>query len=220
MVYYTFGNILDARSCRLLARYKQDKGSNNVKIRNVIANKGECKKRNISNNKEEITKNKKNSYRNLLNRAQFYTEVIDYNNGMFDGKHFHFEKKWIKKKDYDNYLEKKRRIRDIGLKKIKFRNYGFGVAIYFLFFLLGIGLPIYRGFELSIENLEDGRYEIVKKIIKLLSDLTGLDEGGNYILFFGVAFIMLAALIIVATYRILRNNEKYNKLKLMTRENE
>ncbi|SBS94915.1 Plasmodium exported protein (Pm-fam-a like), unknown function [Plasmodium malariae] len=185
-----------------------------------ISNNVGCKKISVTNNERGDEKKKKQSNRCLLNKAQYYTEYIDYNNGIFDGKHFHFEKKWIKKKDYDNFLEKKRRIGGIALKKIKFKNYGFGVALFLIFFLMGIGLPIKRGFELSVKNLESQRSEIDKAIIKFVKELTSLEEGQIYLILFAVVFIILGIILIIAIYKILRNNEKYNKIKLMTEQNE
>ncbi|SBS93598.1 Plasmodium exported protein (Pm-fam-a like), unknown function [Plasmodium malariae] len=206
----------DTRNYRLLSKYKQDKISNNLELKDYISNDGESKKRNKSNNEKGIKGTKKQPNRSILNNAQYYTDVVDYNSGMFDGKHFHFEKKWIKKKDYDNFLEKKRRLGDIALKKVKFKNYVFGVAIFFIFFLLGIGLPILRGLKLSLGSTEYQATIIDNQILNFLKKILGLQkEGYAYILLFAVTFIMLSILIILAIYKILRNNEKYQKIKLM-----
>ncbi|SBT00829.1 Plasmodium exported protein (Pm-fam-a like), unknown function, partial [Plasmodium malariae] len=134
---------------RLLGKHKQYMSSNNIELMDDMSNYGECKIRNLSNNEKGSKEIKKQANKRILDKAQYYTEVLDYNNGMFDGKYFHFEKKWVKKKDYDTFLEKKRRIQNIALKKIKFRSYGCGITIIFFFFLLGIGLPILRVYELS-----------------------------------------------------------------------
>ncbi|SCN12440.1 fam-m protein [Plasmodium malariae] len=133
---------LDTGCYRILAKDKQHNDSNNVYSKEKFTN-------NEENNQKEIYKNEMfrkrksiQSNRSMLNKAQYYTEVIDYNNGIFDGKHFHFQKKWIKKKNYDTFLEKKRRICNIALKKIRFRKYRYAVFMLFFFFLLGIGLPM------------------------------------------------------------------------------
>ncbi|KAI4833927.1 fam-m protein, partial [Plasmodium brasilianum] len=84
---------LDKRSCRLLAKYNNDKDSN-VLVLKDLPYKGEHEKIIITNNKRRNKEKNKQSIKSLLNKAQYYTEVIDYNNGMFDGKHFHFQKKW------------------------------------------------------------------------------------------------------------------------------
>ncbi|SBS93846.1 Plasmodium exported protein (Pm-fam-a like), unknown function, partial [Plasmodium malariae] len=118
---------MDSRSYRLLAKYKQNKDSNISCLK---------EEKTFSGNMNEGKNSQSN--RSPLNKAQYYTEIIDYDNGMFDGKHFHFEKKLIKKKDYDDLLEIKRRICDIALKKIKFRKYRYGAFMIFLFFLFAI----------------------------------------------------------------------------------
>ncbi|KAI4840525.1 hypothetical protein MKS88_001253 [Plasmodium brasilianum] len=204
-----------ARNYRLLTKYKQQNSSCIIGLREDISNNGKCKKKNISNNEKGSKEQKKLSNRDLLNKKQYYTQIIDYNNAMFDGKHFHFEKKWIKKKNYDYFIEKKRRISDIALKKIKFRKYRYGVVMFFLFFILGIGLSVSCQFK-SI-SASDGTNGIDSQILSFLKGILGLEnEGHVYILLFAVTFIMLAALIIVAIYKILKNNEKYQKIKLIT----
>ncbi|SBS92569.1 hypothetical protein PMALA_036520, partial [Plasmodium malariae] len=95
---------LDKRSCRLLAKYNNDKDSSVLVLKDLPYN-GEHEKMIITNNERRNKEKNKQPIKSLLNKAQYYTEVIDYNNGMFDGKHFHFQKKWVKKKDYDTYLE-------------------------------------------------------------------------------------------------------------------
>ncbi|SBS99760.1 hypothetical protein PMALA_072260, partial [Plasmodium malariae] len=70
-----------------------DKDSNILELEQNMKNNTKCKKKDIAiNEKEEKDKNKK-SNKSSLNKAQYYTEVIDYNNEMVDGKHFHFRKK-------------------------------------------------------------------------------------------------------------------------------
>ncbi|KAI4837509.1 hypothetical protein MKS88_003986 [Plasmodium brasilianum] len=198
------------RNYRLLSKYKEDKDSNNLWLKGKLSNNEVVGQKITSNNEGGTNRKNNQSHKSLLNKAQYYTEVIDYNNGMFDGKHFHFQKKWVKKKDYDTFLEKKKRIGDISLKKIKFRSYKFGIAIFFVFFLLGIGLPISRAFGLSDSS---GIDNVILSFLE--SNLSLGNKGNAYILLFAVTFIMLAVLIIIAIYKILRNNEKYQKIKLM-----
>ncbi|SBS91838.1 Plasmodium exported protein (Pm-fam-a like), unknown function [Plasmodium malariae] len=199
---YNLSKKLDTRNYRLLARYKLNSHSYNVCLKKKLEDSEANKQRDLSNNERRIKEKNKQSSRNLLNKAQYYVDVIDYNNGMFDGKHFHFQKKWIKKKDYDSFLEKKRRICDVALKKIKFKNYG---------------LPMSCKFEMVRAGTTDTRSNSIDlQIIKYISDLLGTkNELHVFILLYTVAFIILVVLIIIATYKILRNNEKYQKLKLM-----
>ncbi|SBS96772.1 Plasmodium exported protein (Pm-fam-a like), unknown function [Plasmodium malariae] len=203
---------LEIRNYRLLAEYKKKKDLNIVSLNEDIADNRECEKKAIYNNENVFTKEKKQSNRCPLSKAQYYTEVTDYNNGIFDGKYFHFEKKWIKKKDYDSFLEKNRRIRDIKLKKIKFRSYGFGVFIIFLFFLFGIGLPILKG----LDYLKD----VLTPLDNLLQSVGGGVEKYSFLILFDIVIIILSVIISVSIPKILRNNEKYKKIKYMTERNE
>ncbi|SCN12534.1 fam-m protein [Plasmodium malariae] len=134
---YDVGRKIYTTNSRSLAKHKQEMCSNILGLKEDIPFSGENDNR----------KNKK-SNRRSLNNASYYTEIIDYNNGMFDGKHFHFEKKWITKKDYDNIVERNRRICDIALQKTKFRSYGFGVTLFFLLFVVGVAYAILEGFKL------------------------------------------------------------------------
>ncbi|SBT88051.1 fam-m protein [Plasmodium malariae] len=214
---YNLSKKLDTRNYRLLAKYKLNNHSYNVCLKKKLEDNEANKQRDLSNNERRIKEKNKQSSRNLLNKAQYYVDVIDYNNGMFDGKNFHFQKKWIKKKDYDSFLEKKRRICDVALKKIKFKNYGYIVGMFFFFFFLGIGLPMSCKCEMVRAGTTDTRSNSIDlQIIKYISDLLGTkNELHVFILLYTVAFIILVVLIIIATYKILRNNEKYQKLKLM-----
>ncbi|KAI4840528.1 hypothetical protein MKS88_001256 [Plasmodium brasilianum] len=217
---YCVGEKADTINYRSLAKYKQG-NSNKIHLKEKFPNNGAYEKKDIYNNEIGYNGKNKQSNKNILNKALYYTEVKDCNNVMFDGKHFHFEKKWIKKKDYDNFLEKNRRIGDIDLKKIKFRNYGFGGAIFFIFFILGIGIPICSGIEhldtlwnsiksQTFWSLLQSAYENVKSI---LGDYT-------YITLFSILMFMLSVILIVAIYKILINNEKCGKIKLISELNE
>ncbi|SBS94146.1 Plasmodium exported protein (Pm-fam-a like), unknown function [Plasmodium malariae] len=208
---------LDTIKYRLLAKYKQDNCSNTAVLKEDTQYNRECEKKNVSSYKIWTNEKKKIHNRNLLNKAKYYTEVVDYNNGMFDGKHFHFEKKWIKKKDYDNFVEKNRRIHDIALKKINFRSYGFGVTQFFIFLFLGIGLAIlptfdfWKDLESKIENIP-----LFGQLYKSIDSLGKNEQFYIYLALFSVILITLSLMLIIGIYKILRNNEKYNKIKIMT----
>ncbi|KAI4833796.1 uncharacterized protein MKS88_000216 [Plasmodium brasilianum] len=212
---YYHSSRLDTRTYRLLGKYNNLKDSKIVYLKNDVSNNLECENKNICNNEKWTTN--KDYNRNLLNMAHYYTQVTDYNNGMFDGKHFHFEKKWIKKKDYDHFLERKRRICNIALGKIKFRSYGFAGFLFFIFFFLGVGLSVLPKLEFL-----NGVLDWIKKISFLEYFCTKLDSLGNenkfyiYIGLFSILMAILSVIIIVAFYKILRNNEKYKKIKLIS----
>ncbi|SBS95520.1 Plasmodium exported protein (Pm-fam-a like), unknown function [Plasmodium malariae] len=201
------------RNYRSLSKYKQNNYSYIARLNENIQNKGKYEKEDIRKNEKETKGKNSKSSRTPLNKAQYYTEVTDYDNGMFDGKHFHFEKKWIKKKDYDYIIEKNRRICDIALKKIRFRDYGFGVIMFFIFILIGIGYPILQGLGYLNKALE--------KIKELLQSAGILESSATvssytYPLLFSIMIIILSIIIIISITKILINNEKYKKIKLMT----
>ncbi|KAI4841410.1 fam-m protein [Plasmodium brasilianum] len=211
-----FNKTLDTITYRLLAKYKEDKYSNITQLKVGMPDNGKSDKENISINIKRNKGKNKQSDGSLLNKATYYTEVVDYNDGMFDGKHFHFEKRWIKKNDYNTFLEKNNRIGNIALRKIKFRNYGFGVFIFFIFFLLGIGLPILKALS-SYSGLEEklgfmtSFWKYIEKPFTYI-----VEEQEAFVLFSFVLIIILGAILIIAIPKILRNNEKYKKIKLMT----
>ncbi|SCO92870.1 fam-m protein [Plasmodium malariae] len=196
---------LYTRNYRSLSKYKQNNYSYIARLKEDIR----------KNEKETKGKNSKSS-RTPLNRAQYYTEVTDYNNGMFDGKYFHFEKKWLKKKDYDKFLEKNRKFSDISLKKIKFRNYGYGVALLFFFFFVGIGIPLSPGLTFLNYTWDDIKSVFGESFVNAIVKMT--EYTGNYsgIVYFSFLMIILSIILIIVIYKILRNNEKYNKIKLIS----
>ncbi|SBS94157.1 Plasmodium exported protein (Pm-fam-a like), unknown function, partial [Plasmodium malariae] len=207
-----FDRKLDIRNYRLLAKYKQNKYSNIVGLNKVIANNGKGEKTALYNNENEFTKKKNQSNRYPLNRAQYYTEVMDYNNGIFDGKYFHFEKKWIRKKDHDAFLEKNRRISDIVLKNIKFRSYALCVFLFILFFLLGIGYPILQGLKV----LSPAETSIASLLGKISNNVKTMLEPYISLILFCIPLILLVVIIVITIPKILRNNEKYKKIRYMT----
>ncbi|KAI4838708.1 fam-m protein [Plasmodium brasilianum] len=217
---YSISKKIGLLSYRLLAKYKQHKNSYYTELRDDIPNNRDCKIKDISNYEKGAKKKNRQSIQSSLNKAQYYTEVMDYNNGMFDGKHFHFEKKLIKKKHYDDFLEKNRRICNMALKKIKFRSYGFGVTTFFLFFVLGIGIPILKGLESVKDLLKVKPIDQVCNLIKKIPGLTNLEDKYIYLIFFGVLIIILTIILLIAIPKILSNNEKYKKIKLISQLNE
>ncbi|KAI4833974.1 uncharacterized protein MKS88_000290 [Plasmodium brasilianum] len=208
---------LGIKKYRLLAKYKLNKDSNIALLKVDSLHNERCEKNYVSSSEKWANKKNKKFNRNLLNKGQYYTEVVDYNSGMFDGKHFHFEKKWINKKNYDNFVERNRRVCDIALKKIKFRSYGFGVAQFFIFLLFGVGLAVLPTFPFwsSIkDNIKSA--PLLGTLYKTLDELKKHQQFYIYLALFSVIMITLSVMLVIGIYKILRNNEKYNKIKLMT----
>ncbi|KAI4841137.1 hypothetical protein MKS88_000372 [Plasmodium brasilianum] len=212
---YYHSSKLDARTYRLLGKYEKLKDSKIVYLKKDVPHNVKYEKKNIRNNEKWTEKKEHN--RNLLNKAHYYTQVTDYNNGIFDGKYFHFERKWIKNKDYEHFLEKKRRICDISLRKIKLRKYKFGVTLFLLFFFLGIGLSVLP--VLPFMKTVDGWIEKDSLLKGLHSAIKQAGEKGMFYIYIGlfsIIMIKLSVIVIIVIYKILRNNEKYNRIKLMT----
>ncbi|SBT01788.1 Plasmodium exported protein (Pm-fam-a like), unknown function, partial [Plasmodium malariae] len=206
--------ILDKRNYRLLAKCKKDNDSNNIYLNEFFPNIDKKKNKYITNNKNWNKEKNTKSNKPLLNKAQYYTEVIDYNNGIFDGKHFHFEKKLIRKKDYDAFLEKKRRIRDISLKKIKFKSYRFGSAILLLFFFLGIVLPILQGLELLKKAGDEiKKLPNMESVWSAIEGCLGPAKYHFFLIAFSTIIFILVVILVIVIPKILRNNEKYNRIK-------
>ncbi|SBS92638.1 Plasmodium exported protein (Pm-fam-a like), unknown function [Plasmodium malariae] len=206
---YTLGRILNKRTHRLLAEYKKDKSSDILVLKEDIPNYREFEKKDISYCiKGEIRKIEKSN--KPLHKERFYTQVTDDNKGIIDKKYFHFEKKWVNKKDYGILRDKSRKISENDLKKIKFRSYGFIVTLFSIFFLFGIVYPVLEGLNM-LKELKNNLLGILGNII---GDPTAVQ---HYIcsIFFGVLISILAIIIIITIPKILINNEKYKKFKLM-----
>ncbi|SBS96578.1 Plasmodium exported protein (Pm-fam-a like), unknown function [Plasmodium malariae] len=194
---------------------------NVVSLKEKFPNNEDIGYNSISNNSKKDNRKNNQLSRTLLNKAQYYTEVIDYNNGMFDGKHFHFEKKWIKKKDYDNFLEKKRRTCDIALKNIKFKNYGYIVVMFLIFSLSAIGidvLPRLKSLNDAWKILDDSN--ILKSLYDVVDGWDKTVKISIYLTLFSVLILILIIVFVIGICKVLRNNEKYNKLKFISEENE
>ncbi|SBT85816.1 fam-m protein [Plasmodium malariae] len=216
---YKHGRNLDPITLRLLAKYKQDKDSHILGLKQNKSNNNEHEKYNITINEKGNKKKNKKSDKSSLNKAQYYMEVIDYNNGMFDGKHFHFEKKWIKKKDYDNFLKKNRTICDISLRKIRFRKYGIGVAIFVIFSLCAAAidvLPRLPFLNTAWEKLEEGN--ILKTLYDYVNNWDATLKTSIYLTLYSVLMLILIIVLVIGICRVLGNNEKYNKIKLMSEQ--
>ncbi|SBT85898.1 fam-m protein [Plasmodium malariae] len=216
---YKHGRNLDTITLRLLAKYIQDKDSHILGLKHNKSNNNEYEKYEITINENGNNGKNKKFNKSSLNKAQYYMEVIDYNNGMFDGKHFHFEKKWIKKKDYDNFLERNRKICNISLGKIRFRRYGIGVTMFVIFSLCAAAidvLPRLTSLNNAWKKLEEGN--ILKSLYDYVNDWDATLKTSIYLTLFSVLMLILIIVLVIGICRVLGNNEKYNKIKLMSEQ--
>ncbi|SBT85716.1 fam-m protein [Plasmodium malariae] len=208
---------LDTRNCRLLTKYSRDKISDVADFKANILHNREYEKKNMYNNEKGVKGKIQEYNRNSLSKAQFYTEVIDFNNGMFDGKHFHFEKKWIKKKDYEHFLEKKRRMCAVALKKIKFKNYGYIVAMFIIFYLFAIGIPLLGKLDFFKNGWENLSEENIWRILcGFVKEWGKTANAYVFLTLFCILIVISIILLVTGICKILRNNEKYSKIKLIT----
>ncbi|SBT00848.1 fam-m protein [Plasmodium malariae] len=207
------------RSYRLLAKCVQNENSSIIDLKEEIPNNGKLPPQDISNNEKGIKEKKKPFNRSSLNKTKFYAEVTDYDNAMFDGKHFHYEKKWIDKKNYDNFVKKDRGARYMALRKLKYTGYRLVFAIFFVFLLFGIGLPTIQFTEvfnnigtfwtstLGLPSIKDWG----APISRVLSDVI-LDN--SFLISYVISLVLLGLVIALLVPKIFINNEKYKKLKL------
>ncbi|SBS95499.1 PIR Superfamily Protein [Plasmodium malariae] len=205
---YNFSRNLIRRNYRLLAEYKLDKCSNVVVLKEDRPNYTEYKKKYISNNIKGGIRTSDESNKSLNNERR-YKQVTGCNKETLDRIYYRFKNKWVNKKDYEISQKQNRRICNINLRKIKFRSYGFAFAIFSLFFSFGIGFPILQALEL-LGPLEKN----ILGIVGYLIDPTSIKDYISLI-FFGVLIIILAITIMITIPKILINNEKYEKIKLM-----
>ncbi|KAI4833902.1 fam-m protein [Plasmodium brasilianum] len=211
---------LNTRNYRSLGKYEKD-NLNNFLLKEKFLKNGVNEKISIYINEKADKRKSKQTNRSLLKNAEYYTDVIDYNNGLFDGKHFHIEKKWIKQKGYNDFLEKRRRIGDIALKKIKFRNYGFGVVMFFFFFLVVVGIPLSPGltFLNNIKWTEIKNNTVGNFFYDAIEKMTNITDTYSYIVYFSIIIVILSVMLIIRIYNILKNNEKYSKIKIINEHN-
>ncbi|SBT00218.1 Plasmodium exported protein (Pm-fam-a like), unknown function [Plasmodium malariae] len=187
-----------------------------------MPNNGEKEQKYISTD-EKVAKGKnKSSNVSSLKNGQYYIKVIDYNNGFFDGKHFQFEKKWVKKIDHDDYIKRNRMIATIASKKLKFRKYRYLVYIFLPILLFGIGLPILQ-YQGLLPQGKGSVFEVLKLdkwwepfVKTMLGDL----RHHFFKIFFGAFLITIVILVVTVIFKILKNKEKYNKIKLCAQLNE
>ncbi|SBS91912.1 Plasmodium exported protein, unknown function [Plasmodium malariae] len=103
---YNYVRKLNKRTCRLLSKSKKNSNLGIVWLKEM-SNNDESEKKYVSTDEKVAKVKNKNSNISSLKKGQYYKQVIDYNNGFFDGKHFQFERKLVKKVDHDDYIKKK-----------------------------------------------------------------------------------------------------------------
>ncbi|SBS99761.1 hypothetical protein PMALA_072270 [Plasmodium malariae] len=88
--------------------------------------------------------------------------------------------------------------------------------MFFIFLLLGIGIPILSSLPSLKEAWKSSTKDGILKTLKVNVEAWGENVLSYLIIaLFSVSMIMLDVMLIVGFYKILRNNEKYNKIKLI-----
>ncbi|SCN12010.1 fam-l protein [Plasmodium malariae] len=139
---YTNHQKLYARNYRLLAKYKKDKASSIVCLKEWIPN-GVKDKKDIYNNDKWATEKRKLTNGNLSQGARVHKKDIINKSCIFETKKYSYiERKIFKELDYENFVKNNRTISNKVYKKIIRKKLGslLRSPILFLFFLLSIGL--------------------------------------------------------------------------------
>ncbi|KAI4840329.1 fam-m protein [Plasmodium brasilianum] len=218
---HNFDGKLNTRICRLLAKSKINNNSSIIWLK-TMENNCENEQKDICTDAKMAKGKNKNSSISSLKKGQYYKQVIDYNNGFFDGKHFQFERKWVKKIDHDDYIEKNRMIATIASKKLKFRKYRYIVYIFLPTLLVGIGMPILQKYK-CLPQPGDAFYnalQLEKWWDKALGAIMGQARHHFFYMVYGVILIAIVILIVTVTFKILKNKEIYNNIKLRAQLNE
>ncbi|SCP03029.1 fam-l protein [Plasmodium malariae] len=134
---YTPAIKLDDRIYRLLAKYKKDKDSKVVMLRDDISNNGMDKKKGISNTEKECTEKKKELYRGSLNNYDGQKQDMNNKCSKFVTKKYsHLEKKIFKELDFVDFLKSNKNISDKTYKKIMRKKFSLRLGSPLLLFLL------------------------------------------------------------------------------------
>ncbi|SBS93647.1 Plasmodium exported protein (Pm-fam-a like), unknown function, partial [Plasmodium malariae] len=139
---YTNHQKLYAQNYRLLAKYKKDKASSIVCLKEGIPN-GVKDENDIYNNDEWATEKRKLSNGNLSQGARVHKKDVINKSCIFETKKYSYlERKIFKELDYENFVKNNRTISNKVYKKIVRKKLGslLSSPILFLFFLLSIGL--------------------------------------------------------------------------------
>ncbi|KAI4840225.1 hypothetical protein MKS88_001583 [Plasmodium brasilianum] len=134
---YTLAIKLDDRIYRLLAKYKKDKDSKVVMLRDDISNNGMDKKKDISNTEKECKEKKKELYRGSLNNYDGHKQDMNNKYSKFVTKKYsHFEKKIFKELDFVDFLKRNKNISDKTYKKIMRKKFSLRLGSPLLLLLL------------------------------------------------------------------------------------
>ncbi|SCN11983.1 fam-l protein [Plasmodium malariae] len=227
---YTLAIKLDDRIYRLLAKYKKDKDSKVVMLRDDISNNGMDKKKGISNTEKECTEKKKELYRGSLNNYDGQKQDMNNKCSKFVTKKYsHLEKKIFKELDFVDFLKRNKNISDKTYKKIMRKKFSLRLVSPLLLFLLLFSLLIVD-ISLCLSNVDAfwelsglksilSPYEgILKQYFKWL--LTGVTNSSKSVLgelfnivLYVIPFLILGVTLISYVFYYHKKAKKYEKIK-------
>ncbi|SBT85551.1 fam-l protein [Plasmodium malariae] len=116
---YIYSRKIHGTTYRILSKYKQDKYSNALVLKEEMTNNGMKKKKDISNNMEGYTGKRKHSNGTPLEFRGNCKSYMKKNNCMFETKKYsHFEKKIFKEMDFMDFLKNNKTISNKSYRKI------------------------------------------------------------------------------------------------------
>ncbi|SBT85977.1 fam-l protein [Plasmodium malariae] len=140
---YIYSRKIHGTTYRILSKYKQDKYSNALGLKEEMTNNGMTKKKDISNNMEGYTGKRKHSNGSPSEFKGNCKSYMKKNKCMFETKNYsYFEKKIFKEMDYMDFLKNNKAISKTSYRKIiRKKCVLLFVLPLLMFFLLSV-LPI------------------------------------------------------------------------------
>ncbi|KAI4839211.1 hypothetical protein MKS88_001755 [Plasmodium brasilianum] len=226
---YTLAIKLDDRIYRLLAKYKKDKDSKVVMLRDDVSNNGMNKKMDISNTEKDCTEKKKELYRGSLNNYDRHKQDMNNKYSKFMTKKYsHLEKKIFKELDFVDFLKRNKNISDKTYKKIMRKKFSLRLGSPLLLFLLlstllivdislrsfgGKGFLELSGLKSSLNSWE----ATLKKYFSWLLPAGGTSQSVLGALFnivlYVIPFLILGVTLISYVFYYHKKAKKYEKIK-------
>ncbi|SBT86390.1 fam-l protein [Plasmodium malariae] len=232
---------------RILSKYKQDKYSSSVSLKEEMTNNGMKKKEDISNNMEGYTGKRKHSNGTPLEFRGNCKSYMKKNKCMFETKNYsYFEKKIFKEMDFMDFLKNNKIISNKFYRKIIRKKYVLPFVLPLLiFFLLSVllivdlswsfvdGKGLWEAIGFSTILVESGKSGWLNAVYTSLKDVkgfwTGIGETPNSIsefhvllklfriLIYSLPFLILGITLISRVVYYHKKVKKYERIKFRQR---
>ncbi|SBS96276.1 Plasmodium exported protein (Pm-fam-a like), unknown function, partial [Plasmodium malariae] len=182
---YIYSRKIHATTYRILSKYKQDKCSNALGLKEEMTNNGMAKKKDISNHMEGYSGKRKHSNGSSSEYKGKCKSYMKKNKCMFETKNYsYFEKKIFKEMDFMDFLKNNKTISNKSYRKIIRKKcvllFVLPLLMFFLLSLLpivdlswglvdGKGLWDAIGFSTILEK--SGKSGLLKKVYDSLKDV-------------------------------------------------